>query len=94
MSEEPHTPRFSRAPDGGREYPVNCFVDVKTTKICSGFYRLEVLRYCRIVAEYFVVKGYPKKSSWGVLTNENHLQTHQQFKRLGDAKAFCTRRTS
>jgi hypothetical protein len=94
MSDKHHSPHISQSLGGSRGFPAGCFVDAKTTKICSGFYRLEVLRYCEIVAEFFVVKGYPKKSSWSVLTNENHLQTHQQFKRLCDAKAFCTHRLS
>jgi len=60
-----------------------------TVRIAAGFYRVEILRCGVQVTECFIVKGYPKKCSWSVLTSENHLQTHNHFKRLRDARAFC-----
>ncbi len=65
------------------------FFDSVTTCKGNGFYRIEVLCRHSFVAEYFVVKGFPKKNYWNVLTSENDFQSDSHFKSLTAAKDFC-----
>lgn len=65
------------------------WLDSVTNYIAAGFYRIEVLDHGQSIAEYFVVKGYPKKTYWCVLSSSNRLETHHLFKTLRDARDFC-----
>ncbi len=68
---------------------VKWWLDSVTECIGCGFYRVEVLDHGRNIAEYFVVKGYPKKTYWCVLSSTNRLETHYLFKTLREAREFC-----
>jgi hypothetical protein len=71
-----------------RVSPRELFDSVTTCK-GKGFYRIEVLCRHALVAEYFVVKGFPKKNYWSVLTSENDFRSDNHFKSLSAAKEFC-----
>ena len=75
-----------------RVSPRDLFDSVTTCK-GKGFYRIEVLCRHVLVAEYFVVKGFPKKHCWSVLTSESDFHSDNHFKSLAAAKDFCVERS-
>lgn len=64
-------------------------IDSVTTCLAAGFHRIDIIYTNQKVAEFYVVKGYPMKSFWSVLSAENHLQTHELFRTLHEAREFC-----
>jgi hypothetical protein len=64
-------------------------LDSVTTFKNRGFYRIEVLRRQVCVAEYYIVKGFPKPSYWSVLTSDSDFHSDHHFKSLTAAKHFC-----
>lgn len=84
-------------PTPGRPYrkpsrislPTREFCDTVTTCEGKGYYRVEVLYRQVAVAEYFVVKGFPKPSYWCVFTSESDFDGECHFKTLTAAKDFC-----
>lgn len=71
----------------------NLLVDSVTIFLSAGFYRMHVLYRGRSIAENYIVKGYPTKSRWCVLSSDNRLQTHVLFKTLREARDFCLQST-
>ena len=63
--------------------------DSVTTFKGKGFYRVDVLYRQVLVAEYFVVKGFPKESHWSILASECDFRSDHHFKTLAEAKRFC-----
>jgi len=79
----------ARLPIRNAEVDASALLDSITTSVSSGFYRIQVLNRNSLVAEYFVVKGYPKRTYWCVLSSNNRLETHYLFKTLREAREFC-----
>lgn len=71
------------------EVPSHEFFDSVTTCEGKGHYKIEVLRRQMKVAEYFVVKGFPKPSYWFVFSGQSEFHCDRHFKTLTAAKDFC-----
>ncbi len=89
MSRRPNQCRKSLSKNRIQNVCANPHLDSVTEFLAAGFYRVKVLSRNLPVAEYFVVKGYPMKSYWCVLSSHNHLETHLLFKTLSDARDYC-----
>ncbi len=73
--------------------PSRCFLDSVTTCKGKGIYGVKVLFGFVEVAEYYVVKGFAKKSYWSVLNSESEPATNQHFKSLNAATNYCVEKS-
>jgi hypothetical protein len=60
--------------------------DSRTECLSKGFHRVQVLRCCVVVAEFYVLRGFPKKSQWCLLSATSRLQSQLLFPTLNEAR--------
>jgi len=87
MAKQPDQPNRRFSPRKG--FSSLDFKDSVTIFLRKGSYRVLILNRHVVIAEFFIVKGYPKKRHWSIRSDENGLQAEGHFKTLHAAVTFC-----